>query len=405
MPGFPLTKDMSAENFRRDIIDRYFNVTLAAPTAGFPAGLCTLQAKIDKDATLEATDKSRLIEDYCKLGSFFTHTEKVKTALIKLEEALREELNKAARTELKGKITNFNLASAKGHPVTNRHNEPIYFKTDKLLSGVLTIEENASGFNGFEGSPARAAARTAILHSTANVGVKNTGQVVKTGYGFQMQQGGRPGNPVPLPTGVPGMTSGVGGVDFNRILLRHGYQWKDVGAGAKDHGEYTHRVQWYAITKNNRASADLNLTNTPLQVFKSMGALLARSTWPLPVDQQPESKTYLWECIFDCFKSESFAKAQGSIAWTDQGFNCPDNLTAELIKMPPDLRYVEGDASNLFCLRVLMNARHFKRNKVEDIDPLRRLMENDKKVTEAFRQDPTPQLQAPAYLVWYFTER
>lgn len=280
----------------------------------------------------------------------------------------------------------------------NRRREPIIFKTGKLLSGIFSREEMRCGFNGL-GATGQPVARSASLHSKAQVGVKDpqTTHVQKTPTGFKTAAGGR-GTAVSLPSGVPGMTGGVKGMDFNRILLRHGYQWKDVGAGALEHGEYTHRVQWYAITANNHTSADLSLTNTPLEIFQSMGCLFGRSTWPLSVDDKEAAgfKTYLWEAIFDCFAKST----PGSIAVASPGiFNCPDHLNTELSKLSgQETAEFKNDPAKLYCLRALMAARRFKRFATNP-DPLTHLLEPQKKVSEVYVQEGSD-----ALLVWYTTE-
>ncbi|GAA4349794.1 hypothetical protein GCM10023165_36830 [Variovorax defluvii] len=397
---FPITGPLTPDQFRAQIIDHYW-----ANHGGKP-----LQQKIDEDASCLVTSKAALIDDYCKIGSFLSNRVKVLAGLVRLENAIRAELSRNERAALRGQVDNFgalrtranqakaNLALPESAPFKNRRNEPIVLKTGKLLSGVFAAEEMRCGFNGLN-AMAQPVARSATLHSQARVGVKDAqGNVVKTGGGFQVQPGGRGANTVNLPSGVPGMTGGVKGMDFNRILLRHGYQWKDVGAGALDHGEYTHRVQWYAITTNNTTSVDLGLANTPLQIFQSMGCLFARSTWPLPVDDvgAAASKTYLWEAVFDCFAKLT----SGSIAIASPGvFNCPDHLNTELSKLSgAETPEFKADPDNLYCLRALMSARRFKRFATNP-DPLRNLMADNKKVKEAYIQD-----NADAYLAWYVTE-
>lgn len=384
---FPIQAPLTAAEFRSRIIDHYW-----ADWGGK-----TLQQKIDDDASCPASNKAVLIDDWCKLGSFLSYKTKVLAGLVKLETAIREELQKDARAQVRDQIGDF-AAIRRGPRAANRRGEPVIFKTHKLLSGVLGREEMRCGFNGLD-AMGRPVARSESLHSKANVGVKDAhGNVLKTApAGFQKQPGGRTqATAVALPSGVPGMTGGVGGMDFLRILLRHGYQWKDVGAGATDHGEYTHRLQWYAITANNETSPDLSLTNTPLEIFRSMGCLFARSTWPLPLDQQVEHKTTLWEVIFDCFTKPtggSPAVVSGDI------FNCPDHLCTEISKIKGDeTAEFKAAPANLYCLRVLMSARRTKRFGAVQ-DPLAHLMDGSKKVKEAYSQDG-----ADAYLAWYVTE-
>ena len=55
------------------------------------------------------------------------------------------------------------------------------------------------------------------------------------------------------------------------VLLRHGYQFKDVAAGPY-HGEYTHRLQWYAAMN----AKNLGIVNPALDIFRSLGYLTAK---------------------------------------------------------------------------------------------------------------------------------
>ncbi|HEY0777266.1 MAG TPA: LirA/MavJ family T4SS effector [Gemmatirosa sp.] len=107
-------------------------------------------------------------------------------------------------------------------------------------------------------------------------------------------------NPGPRPVGVPSLPNVVGGMDFQRILLRHGSHWKDPGAGGVEHGEYTHPLQWYAILE---ATPPLPMANRPIEIFKSMGSLWSRSNYPGP--PASSGHTYLWEVLFDCFPATS----------------------------------------------------------------------------------------------------
>src|SRR5262249_30240481 len=151
--------------------------------------------------------------------------------------------------------------------------------------------------------------------------------------------------------------SGLLAVSFNRVLLRHGYHFKDPGAGIA-HGEYTHRIQWYALVSD---WATIGAKNKPLDVFKSFGSLWSRQG----VDEslhyggapakgvKPFSAYYLWEMLFDC------AATQGPMGgWKpfSQTFTCPEALHTYLT--PRVLQYND----QLFTLRALMRARLNKRS-------------------------------------------
>lgn len=80
------------------------------------------------------------------------------------------------------------------------------------------------------------------------------------------------------------------GDDFLR-LLRSGIPVKDVGAGA-NHGEFSHRLQWFAIMR--LATADFTIAkrpgwySSPYNLYCSFGegAALTRNVWGMVLDKQ-----------------------------------------------------------------------------------------------------------------------
>ena len=94
---FPIQAPLTAADFRSRIIDHYW-----ADWGGK-----TLQHKIDEDTSCPASNKAVLIDDWCKLGSFLSYKTKVLAGLVKLETALREELQKNARAQLRDQIGDF----------------------------------------------------------------------------------------------------------------------------------------------------------------------------------------------------------------------------------------------------------------------------------------------------------
>ena len=228
------------------------------------------------------------------------------------------------------------------------------FKTHKVLSGVLDEAEQAAGFNGAQ----------AKLHTTAQTAGDGTHAVA---FNAQQPQGGwqphvPPNTPVGnlpqvnLPATAPTLT-GILLKSFNPILLKNGFHWKDPGADARIHGEFTHRLQWYAIVQA-KANARLNLVNTPLQIFKSMGYLFAGVDNTVNVLGQGDAttKVYLWELLCDCFAVDQREGAPTK-PWSET-FNCPNVLQTFLSKqiMPPNQH-------QLPYLNVLMRARLIKRSR------------------------------------------
>jgi hypothetical protein len=329
---FPVQADMTKELFKSEIIDHYWT----------PDFQKTINASTDTPAH-DQSDVASLVDDFCKIGAFMSSKDKVLTALKPLEERLRL----AAQGAIKNTIEGFNPK------------QPATFKSNKLLSGVLGQFEITTGFNNPELFYKDAQAK---LHSEAHVGKRGADDEVETDADSKLPKFEKVGltKAVTLPKGVPRAMGNVTGRDFNRILLRHGYHFKDVGAGI-DHGEYTHRLHWFAL-----AHAGLELANPLPFLYRSMGSL-----WAGGGQNVPNGKVYIWEALFDCFPSRKAAEAQKSVAFSDYGCcNCPDYLNLELCdpKKLEALAYVEGNADNLWCLRVLMTSRKLKRIAESQLD-------------------------------------
>jgi hypothetical protein len=113
--------------------------------------------------------------------------------------------------------------------------------------------------------------------------------------------------------------------------------WKDVGAGP-EHGEYTHRLQWYILIK---AGAIRTVpANQEATVFASI------APWQ-------KGKTNLWTFVFDQLAKDP------SIGGDKLDFRSPENLNLWLV----------GDASPEFCpvLRAFLRTRMAKRQSTYDM--------------------------------------
>lgn len=324
--GFPVVKKMTSAKFKSDIIDHYWGTNLQD----------LINASKDLPDHPVATKASELVEDYCKIGAFLSDADKVLAALQPLEAKLRVAGAQAA-------------AVADAIKTTNR-NDPARLKAHKLLTKVLGDSEIVTGFNN---PKLFYPDGTAKLHSEAHAAERDADNKVVLDGGLPKAVKADFSKKAPLPTG-PGTAMGnVTGRDFNRILLRHGYQFKDVGAGI-DHGEFTHRLHWFAID-----NANLGLSNPLNYIYRTLGSLFASGK-----TNTNGGTVYLWEALFDCFPSAEVAKAQKSIAWAENGcFNCPDFLNMRLTSRSAlkQMSYVEGDTANLWFLRVLLISRDIKR--------------------------------------------
>ncbi|MCP3099951.1 hypothetical protein LZ198_13835 [Myxococcus sp. K15C18031901] len=86
---------------------------------------------------------------------------------------------------------------------------------------------------------------------------------------------------------VPTLTGIIPGPVFLDLVSR-GHPMKDVGV-SRDHGEYTHRVQWYVIAVDHEQEA---YHHTPLELYQYIYA------FGPPVDPGP-LKGSMWDCLFD----------------------------------------------------------------------------------------------------------
>jgi hypothetical protein len=360
-----------------------------------------LAAQIAADDSLIVRNKAALIQDYAEIGAFLSNNALVHAALATLNARLLDKIDQVGNANLTSQVKDKTFAGTgfASPKTTNARNESIILKTHKVLSSVLKAREDLEGFNNYTrpAEPRGDWQHSAIdrkddrLHSRARTG---TAPLVADAQGRFALEAVDPTRLPTRPVGVPTLTSVVGGMDFQRILLRHGYHWKDPGAGGVTHGEYTHRLQWYAILEK---SPPLTLANKPLEIFKSMGSIWSRSNYPGPPDRS--GHTYLWEVLFDCFPEGTdepdFRPRSGT-------YNCPDNLTAFLTNngnwRPPPTD------DPLFALKVLMMVRRYKRAVLGNWEPARRFSAGSPKTATTVFQQSSQGADAGrigAFLVWY----
>ena len=316
---------------------------------------------------ITATNKGQLVEDYCKIGAFLSDNNLVEAALVPLEEQIRANILQLAGTARA-------VAMPTGHAgavaVTTRRQAGggAHMKAHKVLSEALRRSEAEGGFNHEKlvnntmmGEIVAADVKRGTLHAGGStLDMASPGRALKpTARSIIKNADGTTANPQPegygtmaLPSGVPTVHAQLGGLDgrtFNSVLLRHGYQFKDVGAGPY-HGEYSHRLQWFAIMRRN-----LGLTNTPLEIFRSLGYMTAKADRNVP----PGRHLYLWEMLFDCGTSDQNAiDVSGTLAYCNQTYNSPEILNTRLMAR---INKSYANLPDLWCLRVLLATRYKKR--------------------------------------------
>lgn len=178
-------------------------------------------------------DKTSLVEKFARMGALLEDEEQVLKLLGVLEEELSQEYKKILLERLK---------EAKQNQTGKYYH---------ALRNVLDRQESIYGFNAAEG-----------------LFTKKPDPLTLTGI---------------VPPEV-----------FSNVLLKLGYHWKDPGAGV-EHGEYTHRIQWYMFTKSSQSNGI-----HALEMFKAMGDP-ACCTEILDKDQKTQKLITMWDYIVDCF--------------------------------------------------------------------------------------------------------
>lgn len=355
--AFPTTPNMAVDQYKAEIIDHYWP---------------NLANDIEKNVYIKATSKRALPDDYAEIGAFLTDKDRVYEALIPLEREIRQTLMSMSD------VYRSNFPRTVGEALKYTHKDApsstaAGFKSHKLLSNALRRLEAEGGFNHeriVKGTFFADALenKTGTLH--AGGGFVEPGDA--TGRLKSPEKRDDKATPVPLPRGIPTVAGTLDPTAFNSVLLRHGYQFKDVAAGPY-HGEYTHRLQWHAIMRA-KGNNTLTLKNSPLEIFKSFGYMVAkapgntddpnpklpRGNRALYIDERGNFRhLYLWEALFDTAEGETRARALRTLAYTESGlvFTCPESFNKSLMKLD---QYSDNE-NDLWCLRVLVATRWKKR--------------------------------------------
>jgi hypothetical protein len=333
---FPTKPNMSWVQYRAQIIDHYWP---------------KLRTALEANQFIAANSKTDLINDYARIGSFLTSKASVLTALLPLEREIRAFIWARVPKSI-GTLSQYNRRAQD----MGKDETVAYFKAEKVLSNALRRHEAEGGFNHEK-------LAKGTFFEDCQLGTLHSGGGFADGAGKIKEGGQGAANKVRLPSGVPTVyTSQKATLDplaFQSILLRHGYQFKDVAAGPY-HGEFTHRLQWYAIMQA-LSDKTLYLANTPLQIFKSLGYMTAKAD---DSTLTPGRRLYMWEALFDTAEDSDAAERLGTEAWASnaQVFTCPEHMNKSL--MTPIFPITDASVnneSNLWCLRTLLKTRWKKR--------------------------------------------
>ena len=312
---YPLTVGMSKGAFKAQILEHYF-----------PA-LCAGDA-----------DSKDFADDYAAMGAFLTRHPDVLRHLQTLENDLRARALELAKAS----------AAAQGQAVPTQQRTLYDVKefTRKILTGALQAVEVQAGFNAVRAG--------VLLHNNSVVGMGAGPSLDLSDRGrTQAGKGVEGRQKADLPAGVPKIIGSIHPTDF-MVLLKHGYAFKDVGAES-GHGEFTHRLQWYALIK---AKDELGLKKSPIELYKRMwfGNTMGNANLG-------GHKLYMWMALFDCLNSNAETTQFDTVALSPGTFNNPEFMNRTLTKQIFGQTNVfdENDSSNLYVLRKLLGARQLKR--------------------------------------------
>jgi hypothetical protein len=276
--------------------------------------------------------------DWCRVGAFLSDPTKVLPQMAVLDEAMYRRFSKRSphlgidRVNDRAMVTqaynNYYQAYRPGDPKPVVKDVKLVggeFDLDRslvssLLSETLTRFEEKRGFK-FETGDVQANATMQIPERTTAV---KAGPRVPTYHGF------------------------VQAPSFNKQLSKRSH-WKDPGA-LLIHGEFTHRIQWYAIARSlfpNGSKAS--------EVFESIGLYTGKFT-----RASDGGNLYLWDALCDrtnqvdvSFDDELFKTADAGARGED--FRSPENLNFYLM---------EKEGSSVWrwpLLRDFVRARYLKR--------------------------------------------
>jgi hypothetical protein len=273
--------------------------------------------------------------DWCLLGSFLSNTEAVLSAMAELDKAMWERL---CVKRLKGtvdRVTDREMVTSAYHDYCGSYKGGL--KKTAVVSGKVTIDKTVVSrllsevLTKFEKSKAFEF-ETGDFQATVSLDDRTTTSNPKrhapTYHGFVQ------------PTA------------FNKQLVKRSH-WKDPGA-LLIHGEFTHRIQWYAVASQLFADGD-----HAARVFASIGAYVGSYARPLP--GQGPTHLYLWDALCDRTNKKDVSFDDDLFATEDAGdrgrdFRSPENLNAFLVAN-------EGHSEWRWpLLRDFLTARYSKRD-------------------------------------------
>jgi Family of unknown function (DUF5636) len=165
------------------------------------------------------------------------------------------------------------------------------------------------------------------------------------GWGFNTTSAAHPDGEVML-------TGFVAPRSFEQLLLQQARHWKDPGT-TLDHGEYTHRLQWWVICREHETRGPYRLAGEPVDRFRQMPKYISqhwRANYLLAAGADedmakgqkglaPEyTQRTMWDYLFDAVPTNDYRAA--TTPGTDT-FRSPQNLNRYLTS-PEALKQYPG---------------------------------------------------------------
>lgn len=341
LTGFKVTPNMQEAEFKEKIIDKYFSQyntgEVKFKSTMRNADGTKRQDKTDKTKVdVKLTDDQGKWESFGKacasIGAFLTRRDDVRLALQPMETQLRQTLGIETTDDHDTACRKCGIERSENPKESNTGYKRLSSDENgntpwkKALTNILADFEKQHGFNVIEPDSIEAETLGLSTHIELKAGDKlgNTDAKLET------------------TTDAAITTGDLSPAKFNQ-LIQSGTQFKDVGAGP-EHGENTHRLQWYALAQGTEIEGDdgkplVNLHGLDLkEVFTMMGDTDWAKSWDVMRDGNSKedntlkkgSHLFMWEALFDAGQNERLAEQRSTVAHCDNTFNCPENMVIAL---------------------------------------------------------------------------
>lgn len=245
--------------------------------------------------------------DWCELGSFLSDPTQVLPVMAELDLAMYTRLFDKRLPQVFDRVNDRAMITKAYGDYYKAHtpgaSTQVELKPDiqlnKLAAGHLLSEE-LTAFEGQHGFKFESGDFQATIDLSDRTTPKKLGERVATYHGFVQPKA------------------------FNQQLVKRSH-WKDPGA-QEIHGEFTHRIQWYAITRQLFPKEE-----KAMKVFEAIGKY--PEAWTRPSNR---GKLYLWDALCDrtngvdvSFNDELFKTEDAGKRGTD--FRSPENLNDYLV--------------------------------------------------------------------------